>query len=69
MKKETTNFFTCPIYFQKVRFGKEEYAALKEFEKLHHVDIWAWIVDKVAFTCILKKMKKVPEKGGSLPFF
>lgn len=31
----------------KVRFGKPEYDALKKFEKLHHPDIWAWIVDKV----------------------
>lgn len=31
----------------KVRFGKAEYEALKKFEKIHHPDIWKWIVDKV----------------------
>ncbi|VDD97720.1 unnamed protein product [Enterobius vermicularis] len=31
----------------KVRLGKAEYLALKEFENLHHRDIWNWIVEKL----------------------
>uniref|UniRef100_A0A0M3I4W0 Methyltransferase n=1 Tax=Ascaris lumbricoides TaxID=6252 RepID=A0A0M3I4W0_ASCLU len=30
----------------KVRFEKAEYEALKKFEKLHHQDIWTWIINK-----------------------
>ncbi|PAV69005.1 hypothetical protein WR25_13915 [Diploscapter pachys] len=31
----------------RIKFGKEEYEALKKFEAHHHPDIWKWIMDKV----------------------
>ena len=33
-------------FLQKVKFGAEQYEALKKFEAQHHPVIWKWILEK-----------------------
>lgn len=56
---------------QRVKFGKEQYEAIKKFEVQHHGDFWKLIMDKVSLilNLILNLTTYYPNKHTMSRFF
>ena len=56
--------------FQRVKFGKDQYDAIKKFEVQHHGDFWKLIMDKVSLRLLsAKKSFKWSEKEFTFSWF